>query len=383
MAIFLFVPQGFNTVLTRQHGSGMVEFLLVAMPLLLTALGGIEISHWMLTRQVVNLALTEAGRAGSTSHAHPQAIIDAFERALEPLYPPTSSATSAQRLHVAIHRNQHHHQRQGWHIQLMSPTPAHFQDFRVADPSVQHPSGLPTINNSYQLEQHQERQQQGWHDGQGPHSRQTVFEANTLALRLTWRYRPLLPGLEKVTGDLLSMKQDVTLTMQSHPVFWPDDPAGRVTRAAEPHPPVSDRDLPGSQPLIPGTGLDPGSGSPAPYPTGHAPADSDTASGNAGSAPGQAGGNGNPSTDLYGVSDTVQNTAPDHGSGSQTEGGGTPGDGHPGEVNTIYDEVNHGDGDAGTGVSDASICTNISPPFTMPSSDRARSSIASLPDLRS
>ena len=364
-----------------QRGTGMIEFLLIAIPLLLTTLGGIEISHWMFTRQAVNMALTEAGRAGSTLHANPQAIIQAFEQALEPLYPATASATSAQRLQAATARNQSHHQQLPWHIQVLSPTPDHFRDFISTDPAVRHPSGLPTINNSYQREQHDDHTQQGRTSGNGHHSGQNIFEANTLALRLTWRYTPLLPGFERVAGGLLALKQDITLTMQSHPVFWPDDPAGRVTRSAGHAPPTP---VTGTTP--PHTELYDPTYQPNPNEAylpdnAHASQPSDT-NGMSGEAPGNNGEGGGAVTspDQTGQSGTGTGGKPDGQAGlaSQSEpqrfNGDEPGAAGEGEPVATGDEA---------GVSEGSMCMNISPPFTIPSSERARSSMASLPDLRS
>lgn len=364
-----------------QRGTGMIEFLLIAVPLLLTALGGIEISHWMFTRQAVNMALTDAGRAGSTLHANPQAIIQAFEQALEPLYPATASATSAQRLQAATARNLSHHQQLPWHIQMLSPTPDHFRDFISTDPAVRHPSGLPTINNSYQLEQHDAHKQQGRTNGNGHHSGQSIFEANTLALRLTWRYTPLLPGFERIAGGLLVLKQDMTLTMQSHPVFWPDDPAGRVTRSADRVPP-----RPATDTTPPHTDLYDPTYQPKPndaYLPNTVPASQPSGTnGISGEAPGNNGEGGSavasPDQTAQGVTGTDGKPDGQAGLESQSEPqrftGDEPGGAGGDEPVTTGDEP---------GVSEGSMCMNISPSFTIPSSERARSSMASLPDLRS
>ena len=382
------LPSAHHPHAAPQRGTGMIEFLLIAIPLLLTTLGGIEISHWMFTRQAVNMALTEAGRAGSTLHANPQAIIQAFEQALEPLYPPTGSATSAQRLQAAIARNQSHHQQLPWHIQVMSPTPEHFRDFSSTDPAVRHPSGLPTLNNSYQLEQHQAHKQQGLPDGKGHHSGQTIFEANTLALRLTWRYTPLLPGFEQIANGRLAMKQDITLTMQSHPVLWPDDAAGRVTRSADPA---------GAEPAG-GTTLPP-SGSSTPHPAPNATDLAQWPERPPGSTSGQSGtanptdpNNAHPpsasAADQYAgiTGETASNNGEAGGAASADQGGQTgqgTGEMPNGQAGTGPKNEPQGFTGDDPGAAEGSMCMNISPPFTIPSSERARSSMASLPDLRS
>ena len=71
----------------------MIEFLWVVGPLLLTAMGGIEISHVMFIRQAINVALMEAGRAGSTHNAHPAVIAIGFVQALVRLFAPTLRET--------------------------------------------------------------------------------------------------------------------------------------------------------------------------------------------------------------------------------------------------------------------------------------------------
>lgn len=389
MAFSLSPPYRIAPHTASQHGTGMVEFLLVAVPLLLTALGGIEISHWMFSRQAVNLALVEAGRAGATLHANPQAIIKAFEQALEPLYPPTESATSAQRVQAAFGRSEAHHGQQPWHIQLLSPAQAHFQDFRSTDPVVKHRSGLPTIDNSYQLEQHQNRTQQGWPDGKGPGSGQTIFEANTLALRLTWRYKPLLPGIERITGNLLSLKQDVTITMQSHPVFWPDDPAGRVTRHADGHGPnpAAGHALPPAQaPDAAGAANPSATQNDLPLWPGEMPAGPANGANGAAASGGERAAHGRgPVTDGvtggYGSNNGGTTGLPEP-SGHNGPHAGGPAASEPGPGTPSQSE-NQGDMGYETGVSEGNICTNISPSLIIPSSERARSSMASRPDFRS
>lgn len=344
-----------HEVWAPQRGTGLVEFLLVAIPLLVTALGGIEISHWMFTRQTISMALIEAGRAGSTEHANPLSIANAFEAALGPLYPGTANLSSTQRVQHALSRHRQHHATLPWHIQIVSPSAAAFDDFKTTAPDVRHPGGLPTINNSYQFEQDAAYRRQGRPDGTGPQSAQTIYQANALVLRLTYRYKPLLPGLENMAGNTLALTQEAVIDMQSHPVFWPDDPSGRVTRtpdtAAYRHWHLSDTVAP-QPPAENGTTGPPindyGEGSPGGSSTG-----------------------------------TVNND----GSGSSHTGDHlTPGDGGEGGSNS-----NSGTEDAGTtsgenqgeGSSEGNICTNTSPSLTIPNSNLARSSTAAVPDLRS
>ncbi|MBC2768640.1 TadE/TadG family type IV pilus assembly protein [Pusillimonas minor] len=344
-----------HEVWAPQHGTGLIEFLLVAIPLLVTALGGIEISHWMFTRQTISVALVEAGRAGSTEHANPLSIANAFEAALGPLYPGTANLSSAQRVQQALERHRRHHATLPWHIQIVSPSAAAFDDFKTVAPDVRHPGGLPTINNSYQFEQDAAHRQQGRPNGTGPRSAQTIYQANALILRLTYRYKPLLPGLEAIVGHTPALTQEAVIDMQSHPVLWPDDPSGRVTRApdtaAHRHWPVTDTDAP--QP-------------PAEHGTTGPPANDY----GEGSPEGSSAGAGN--NDGSGSSNTGDHLVPgDGGEGASDSNSGAEGEGaSPGESQ-------------GEGSSEGNICTNTSPSLTIPNSNLARSSTAAVPDLRS
>ena len=328
---------------SRQQGSGLPEFLVVAGPLIMTALGGIEITHWMFVRQAVGLALAEAARAGSTLHARPQDIASAFEQGLEPFFPPTASATATGRVATAVARTAYRLQGQPWHIQIISPGLAAFADFPASTAKAPHPSGLAAINNAYQPEQHQAALQSGWPQGKGPVSQQTIFDANTLTLQLTWRHLPLLPGMATLMGDALVIQQNMVIEMQSDPLLWPDDPTGRVTRGhIKPHRPVQ----PDHQDSM-GSGLS----------SGHAPVTSDAG----------------PAGTEHAVS-SGQAPLAHQGPGPATEPG-----------NSVPVEYQGTDGaDAGAaGDVDDTMCTKISPSLTIPSSERALSSIASVPDFRS
>src|SRR3546814_2801513 len=74
-----------------QAGASLIEFSVVAVPILLLGLGSVDIASWFFTRQAVSLALLEAGRAGIVSHAHPQ-------RSEEP----TSELQSLMRISYAV-----------------------------------------------------------------------------------------------------------------------------------------------------------------------------------------------------------------------------------------------------------------------------------------
>ncbi|HEU0196983.1 MAG TPA: TadE family protein [Nevskiaceae bacterium] len=222
----------------------MIEFAITAVPVLLVGLGGTELARWFYMKQALSLALLEAARAGITQHARPQAIKEAFDVALRPLYPSSRLRTAAERVRQALDKRHRVIGQAPWRIRVTDPTAGAFTDF--ADPSLS--AGLHTtqriINNNYQKEQHTARLAAGWVGGMGPTSGLTIYEANTLTLELTYPVKPLVPGLRPLlrllgsgsgyyaqrllAGGYLPVTQEIHLTMQSHPMEWPDLPDGTV-----------------------------------------------------------------------------------------------------------------------------------------------------------
>jgi hypothetical protein len=153
-----------------------------------------------------------------------------------------------------------------WQLEVLSPTRESFKDF--ADPALSHLQRHPVIRNDYLAEQHQKYLALGWPSGRGPHSGQTIFQANTLVLRLTFMYPPAVPGvrlLVKVLGTLGAKREDLVgqawrqglmatvleteSMMQSNLIAWDRQarmaPPGTVTRKQ-----VWERPLDAPQPLI-------------------------------------------------------------------------------------------------------------------------------------
>jgi hypothetical protein len=225
----------------RQYGMAMAGFAVAAIPLLLVGLLVAESAHWHLTRQVLSLALLEAARAGATAHGRPDAIKTAFETALLPLYtPPGAHASARARMAAAFRHIARETRLPAWRIDIVQPSTRTFIDF--ADRAIQVPAapGLAAIRNDYQAEQHDRRKSAGWREGRGPRSGLTIFQANTLQLRLTYLQTPWVPALRSLLRGLallgwhgtpgaeaaragrLAMVMDLSLTMQSHPVRWPN-----------------------------------------------------------------------------------------------------------------------------------------------------------------
>uniref|UniRef100_UPI0033424394 pilus assembly protein n=1 Tax=Castellaniella defragrans TaxID=75697 RepID=UPI0033424394 len=228
---------------TRQHGVGMAEFLLAALPILLLGAGGIETAHWLLLRQSLSFALVEAGRAAATRQADPAALAQAFEDALHILHPQAGQRDAA----LAWRRRALNGL--PWQIRIVRPARASFLDHAAPDldsPAGGTAQGLTLIRNDRQHEQYLRGLGLGWPDGRGPASGETIFEANTLVLELTWPHRPLLPGIaallrlmagpatpadyrQRVLAQgLLPIMRSAALAMHSHPANWPDLADGRV-----------------------------------------------------------------------------------------------------------------------------------------------------------
>jgi hypothetical protein len=212
------------------RGSTLVEFTVLALPLLFAALLAVEGVRWQTARAVCQLALLEAARAGSTGHLRPAALKAAFESAMLPLFvPPGDHATPQARMRAAWHGIRQRIGLPAWRMAQLSPSAAHFLAYADARLQVPGAAGHRIIRNDYQAEQHRS----GGHAGGAG----TIFQANTLRLELTYLYQPLFPPLTALLrslgdahgsygqqamarGGLLPIVVDVTLEMQSHPVQW-------------------------------------------------------------------------------------------------------------------------------------------------------------------
>lgn len=234
-----------------QPGQGAVEFLLAAVPVLLLGLGCIEAVHWHFARQAVSLALMQAARAAAVQQADPLVLDQAFAHALAPLFTAPSKNETRARLQRAMHRRTQATALPAWRIRILSPSTAAFAEFASHSTDLARPDGLRVIDNDYLHEQHLARLEQGWPAGQAPQSRQSVLDANTLALHLTWLHEPLLPGvrhllrqlapgdsrygsLAMARGGFLPIRRELALVMQSHAVEWPMPAHGRIARNDSP-----------------------------------------------------------------------------------------------------------------------------------------------------
>ncbi|OZI27898.1 hypothetical protein CAL18_04695 [Bordetella genomosp. 7] len=203
------------------RGAALVEFAIAAPPLLLLAMLVIEATHWQLAWQRTYVALVEAARAGALHHGHPEVIARAFAShagADAAGVPPTQDGGPAH----------------GWRIAILQPAPEAIRAHARAGLRVPGAAGRIAASNDYQAEHHASR---------GAIAGHTIYDANTLWLRLTYPHRPLAPltrTLLRTVADaagpcsrpwlakgLLALRLELRIEMQSHPVDWHAAPAVR------------------------------------------------------------------------------------------------------------------------------------------------------------
>jgi hypothetical protein len=230
-----------------QHGVAMLEFLIVALPLLAAGLGTVEFAHWQLTRQAIDHALMEAVREGAVTHGDPAAMRRRFDAALKPLFgggtdAPSLAATDA-RMAARAAAIEADTGSPAMRLEVLGPGKASFADF--SDSALGAKFGRRAIGNDYLAEGHAADIARGWPAGRGPASGRDRFEANVLRLRLTYLHPPLLPGvrtlLQALSGapeadggaandtytaqararaGMLAITREASVLMQSHGVEW-------------------------------------------------------------------------------------------------------------------------------------------------------------------
>lgn len=218
-----------------ESGASLLESLIGLLTLVIAGFAVFEIAQWHLTRQLAWLAIHEAGRRGAVMGADPRAIRSAVQEALAPRAGSVGRAGNAHiRQRQLAHTHADHQSLPAWHIEVLTPSAPMFVDF--SDGALSRGQRLPTISNDYLAEQHAAHLMRGWQDGRGPISGKTIFEANTLGLRLTVLHAPLSPGAATLlrllpdTGNaltdaarrrgLLAITIESATVMHSHPVQW-------------------------------------------------------------------------------------------------------------------------------------------------------------------
>lgn len=213
----------------RQRGAAAIEFAVAAAVVLLLGLLAVEAAHWQGARQMAHLALTEAARAGATAHGDPARMRAAFLRALLPRHASSRGPADARRRQadaqagLAAISGMH-----PWRIEVLLPDERSFREHARPGLRIAAAAGLRAIDNDYQDLQHARRPP--------PPGGQSIFQANTLKLRLTYLHKPLLPPLRALlavlgrdgasyagraqTRGLLPIQVELETEMHSHPADW-------------------------------------------------------------------------------------------------------------------------------------------------------------------
>ncbi|WP_242702633.1 MULTISPECIES: TadE/TadG family type IV pilus assembly protein [Achromobacter] len=234
MTAFFYAPS------CRQRGAAAIEFAVAAALVLLLGLLAIEAARWQGVRQMAYLALMEASRAGATTHGDPVRMRTAFLQALLPLHADIQGQAGARRRQnaelAALTAISGTHP---WRIEVLLPDEQSFREHARPDLKLPVAQGLRVIDNSYQDLQHARRPPRP--------GGQSIFQANTLKLRLTYLHKPLLPPLRALLAvlgpdinsyagnaqakGLLPLRMELETEMHSHPADWArrtPQPAGIV-----------------------------------------------------------------------------------------------------------------------------------------------------------
>lgn len=238
-AFFLARPRATRPL---QCGAAAIEFAVAAAAVLLAGLLTTEAARWQGVRQVAHLALMEAARAGATSHGDPTRMRTAFLQALLPLHADAQGQAGARRRQGReLDRLAAMMGTPAWRIEILQPDAQAFRDHARPGLDTTAPRGLRAIDHNYQALQHARRPLPDGRD---------IFRANTLKLRLTYLYQPMLPPLRVLLAalapadgsyahvaqahGLAAIGMELEIEMQSHPVDWSAGkpyPAGMVAGA--------------------------------------------------------------------------------------------------------------------------------------------------------
>jgi outer membrane protein OmpA-like peptidoglycan-associated protein len=261
--------------IARMHAAGagaaMVEFVVVGPVLALIGLALLQYSLLHVARNQVNHAGFMAARAGSMHNATVESISAAYLRSLAPLY---GGGGNAVEIAAAVDRARADMQG-NYRIELINPARASFDDFN--DPALQKrlktrarviPNGGLAMKDPADIR---------------PASKQNIFDANLLKLRITHGYRPgvmmaanvfsaalaaIDDGQDKFRSRLLAagrlpVVNDITLHMNSDAIEWADPVWISPSAPADASDPPS---APPAPPAGTGSGGNAGDGKPTPDP---------------------------------------------------------------------------------------------------------------------
>ena len=234
------------------RGATMVEFAVVGPVLALIGLAVLQYSLLYVAKNQVNHAGFMAARAGSMHNATLDAIRTAYLRSLAPLY---GGGRNAAEIAAAVDRATLD-MKGNYRIELINPTRASFDDFN--DPALKKllKTDARVIPNRGLAMRDPALIKNA--------SKQNIFDANLLKLRITHGYRPgvLMAGRvftklltdaddrkDKFVSDLLAtgrvpITTDITLHMNSDAIEWAEPvwvspPPGNIASDSPSSPPTS------------------------------------------------------------------------------------------------------------------------------------------------
>lgn len=109
----------------------MLEFSLVAFPLLLLGVLIIEAAHWHTVRQLAYVALLDSARAGATQHGRPDVMEQAFAQAMLPRFVDADEQRARDRQRLAWSRVQRLAEMPPWRIEIRRPDEPHMLTARL------------------------------------------------------------------------------------------------------------------------------------------------------------------------------------------------------------------------------------------------------------
>ena len=159
----------------RQRGATLVEWLIVAPPMLFIILAIIQVGFIMMAKTSVNYAVFEAARAGSVNHADINTIDTAFANALVPFY---GGGKTAPALAVSLANATADLALSGTAITILNPTQESFMDFGVVENGI---TQIPNDNLRYRA------------TTPGANSGQSIQDANLLKVEVVYGYHLAIP----------------------------------------------------------------------------------------------------------------------------------------------------------------------------------------------
>lgn len=188
-AIYLRTPRA-------RRGAAMVEFVVLSPWLVLIGLAILQYSLLYVAKNQVNHAGFMAARAGSMHNATVESISTAYLRSLAPLYGgggnPAEIAAAVARATADMKGR--------YRIELINPTKASFDDFN--DPALQ-----KLLKTAARVIPNRGLAMQDPADIRKD-SKQNIFDANLLKLRITHGYQPKVPLVAKVFAKALAATRD-------------------------------------------------------------------------------------------------------------------------------------------------------------------------------